>query len=201
MPLKSRSHFAHATSPFLNRLSRGPLPICSPSIMTPSRQDQVLVPFSNTSLHRLQQLLAMKPEVKGRQLLHGPMDYGSSRFHIIETVEASLRRLQTDHIDVFFMHGQDNHTPVEETLRALDDLVTQGKTRYIGCSNFSGWHLMKSLSVSDRRGWSRYVLNQTYYSLVGREYEWELMPLGLDQGVSSMIWSPLAGGALSAAPT
>lgn len=126
-----------------------------------------------------------------------PMDYGSSRFHLLETVEASLRRLQTDHIDVFFMHGQDMLTPVEETLRTLDDLVTSGKVRYIGCSNFSGWNLMKSLSVSERHGWSRYVLNQAYYSLVGREFEWELMPLGLDQHVSTMVWSPLAGGALS----
>jgi aryl-alcohol dehydrogenase-like predicted oxidoreductase len=126
-----------------------------------------------------------------------PMDYGSSRFHLIETVEASLKRLQTDHIDMFFMHGQDMLTPVEETLRSLDNLITAGKIRYIGCSNFSGWNLMKSLSVSERHGWAKYVLNQTYYSLVGREYEWELMPLGLDQNVSSMVWSPLAGGALS----
>jgi len=127
----------------------------------------------------------------------GAWDYGSSRQHLLQTVEGSLKRLQTDHIDVFFMHGQDMLTPAEETLRVLDDLITAGKIRYIGCSNFSGWNLMKSLSISERRGWGRYVLNQTYYSLVGREYEWELMPLGLDQNVSSMIWSPLAGGALS----
>lgn len=127
----------------------------------------------------------------------GAMDYGSSRFHIIETVEASLKRLQTDHIDMFFMHGFDARTPVDETLRALDDLVSAGKIRYIGCSNFSGWHLMKSLAQSERHTWSRYVLHQVYYSLAGREYEWELMPLGHDQNVSAMVWSPLAAGALS----
>lgn len=127
----------------------------------------------------------------------GPNDYGSSRFHLMENVEASLRRLRTDHIDVYHMHGFDSHTPVEETLRTLDNLVTSGKVRYIACSNFSGWHLMKSLSVSERHGWSRYVAHQAYYSLVGREFEWELMPLGLDQGVGTIVWSPLAGGALS----
>lgn len=127
----------------------------------------------------------------------GPNDYGSSRFHITENVEASLKRLRTDHIDVYHMHGFDSHTPVEETLRTLDNLVTSGKVRYIACSNFSGWHLMKSLSVSERYGWSRYIAHQAYYSLVGREFEWELMPLGLDQGVGTIVWSPLAGGALS----
>ncbi len=127
----------------------------------------------------------------------GPMEYGSSRHHIIEACEASLRRLGTDHIDLYFMHGQDMHTPVEETLRALDDLTRAGKIRYLGCSNFSGWHLMKSLAHSERHGLGRYVVNQTYYSLVGREYEWELQPLGVDQKVSAMAWSPLAGGALS----
>ena len=127
----------------------------------------------------------------------GPNDYGSSRFHITESVEASLKRLRTDHIDVYHMHGFDSHTPVEETLRTLDNLVTSGKVRYIACSNFSGWHLMKSLSVSERHGWSRYVAHQAYYSLVGREFEWELMPLGIDQGVGTIVWSPLAGGALS----
>ena len=95
------------------------------------------------------------------------------------------------------MHGMDAHTPVDETLHALDILVTSGKVRYIGCSNFSGWHLMKSLSVSEKYGWSRYVAYQAYYSLVGREYEWELMPLCQDQGVGTIVWSPLAGGALS----
>lgn len=127
----------------------------------------------------------------------GPGDYGSSRSHLQQALEDSLRRLQTDYVDIYFMHGQDMLTPVEETLSFLDQMVRAGRIRYIGCSNFSGWNLMKSLSVSERRGWARYVLNQTYYSLVGREYEWELMPLGDDQQVSAMVWSPLAGGALS----
>ena len=127
----------------------------------------------------------------------GANDYGSSRFHLIEQCEASLRRLRTDHIDVYHLHGFDGTTPVEETLRALDDLVTSGKIRYIACSNFSGWHLMKSLSVSERYGWSRYVAHQAYYSLLNREFEWELMPLGIDQKVSTIVWSPLASGQLS----
>lgn len=127
----------------------------------------------------------------------GPNDYGSSRQHIIKECEASLRRLRTDHIDLYYMHGFDAFTPVEETLRALDDLVTSGKIRYIGCSNFSGWQLMKSLATSDQNHWSRYVAHQTYYSLAGRDLEWELMPLAQDQGVGSVIWSPLAGGALT----
>ena len=126
-----------------------------------------------------------------------PNDKGSSRHHLIRACEASLKRLGTDYIDVYFMHGFDASTPVEETLRALDDLVTSGKVRYIGASNFSGWHLMKSLSASDRHGWSRYVAYQGYYSLVNREYEWELMPLGLDQGVGTMVWSPLGWGRLT----
>ncbi|MCD7935949.1 MAG: aldo/keto reductase [Tannerellaceae bacterium] len=124
-------------------------------------------------------------------------DMGSSRFHIINACEASLRRLGTDHIDIYHMHGFDGNTPVEETLRALDDLVTSGKVRYIACSNFSGWHLMKSLSVSDRYGWNRYIAQQVYYSLVNREFEWELMPLGIDQQVGTIVWSPLAAGRLS----
>jgi aryl-alcohol dehydrogenase-like predicted oxidoreductase len=127
----------------------------------------------------------------------GPNDKGSSRFHLLSACEASLKRLRTDHIDVYFMHGFDALTPVEETLRALDDLVRAGKIRYIGCSNFSGWHLMKSLSVSERYGLSRYVVYQGYYSLVGRDYEWELMPLGLDQRVGLMVWSPLGWGRLT----
>lgn len=127
----------------------------------------------------------------------GANDYGSSRYHLIQQCEASLRRLNTDHIDVYHMHGFDGTTPVEETLRALDDLVTSGKIRYIAASNFSGWHLMKSLSVSERYGWSRYVAHQAYYSLLDREFEWELMPLGIDQKVSTIVWSPLASGQLS----
>lgn len=127
----------------------------------------------------------------------GPNDRGSSRWHLIRACEASLKRLQTDHIDVYFMHGFDALTPVDEVLRALDDLVTSGKVRYIGCSNFSGWHVMKSLAASEQRGWSRYVAYQGYYSLIGRDYEWELMPLALDQGLGTMVWSPLGWGRLT----
>jgi aryl-alcohol dehydrogenase-like predicted oxidoreductase len=127
----------------------------------------------------------------------GPNDKGSSRYHLIRACEASLRRLGTDHIDLYFMHGFDALTPVEETLRALDDLVTSGKVGYIGASNFSGWHVMKSLAASDRHGWARYVAYQGFYSLVGRDYEWELMPLGLDQGIGLMVWSPLGWGRLT----
>jgi len=127
----------------------------------------------------------------------GPNDCGSSRFHLTEAVNASLKRLGTDHIDLYQLHSFDAQTPVEETLSTLDDLVKAGKIRYIGCSNFSGWHLMKSLAVSDRYGWSRYVAHQAYYSLIGRDYEWELMPLGVDQKVGGVIWSPLGWGRLT----
>lgn len=127
----------------------------------------------------------------------GPNDVGSSRFHLVKSVEAALRRLDTDYIDLFQLHGFDALTPVEETLGTLDDLVRAGKIRYIGCSNFSGWHLMKSLAVSERYGWSRYVAHQAYYSLIGRDYEHELMPLGLDQGVGAVVWSPLGWGRLT----
>src|SRR5271154_6867941 len=112
----------------------------------------------------------------------GPNESGSSRYHLIQSCEDSLRRLAIDHIDIYHMHGFDALTPVEETLSTLDTLVKSGKVRYIACSNFSGWHLMKSLAVSDKYGWARYVGHQVYYSLIGREYEWELMPLALDQG-------------------
>lgn len=122
---------------------------------------------------------------------------GTSRYHLIAACEASLKRLGTDYIDIYQMHAYDALPPVEEMLRALDDLVTAGKVRYIGVSNYSGWHLMKSLAVSDRYGWSRFVSHQVYYSLVGREYEWELMPLGHDQGVGALIWSPLGWGRLT----
>ena len=124
-------------------------------------------------------------------------DVGSSRFHLIKSVEGCLKRLGTDYIDLFQLHGFDAKTPVEEVLHTLDDLVRAGKIRYIGCSNFSGWHLMKSLAVSDRYGLPRYVANQTFYSLVGREYEWELMPLGVDQKVGAVVWSPLGWGRLT----
>jgi aryl-alcohol dehydrogenase-like predicted oxidoreductase len=127
----------------------------------------------------------------------GPNEQGSSRFHLMRACEASLKRLGTDHIDLYFMHGFDALTPVDETLRALDDLMTAGKIGYIGASNFSGWHLMKSLATSERYGLGRYVAYQGYYSLIGRHYEWELMPLALDQGVGTMVWSPLGWGRLT----
>ncbi|MGX2038678.1 aldo/keto reductase [Methylocaldum sp. MU1018] len=126
-----------------------------------------------------------------------PNDRGTSRHHLIRSCEASLRRLNTDYIDIYTMHGFDELTPVDETLRTLDDLVRSGKIRYLACSNFSGWHLMKSLSLSERHGWSRYVAHQAYYSLIGRDYEWELMPLALDQKVGTAVWSPLGWGRLT----
>ncbi len=127
----------------------------------------------------------------------GPNDVGSSRFHLTRAVESSLKRLGTDHIDLFQLHGYDAKTPPEEVLSTLDSLIRAGKIGYIGVSNFSGWHLMKALAVADRHGLPRYVANQTYYSLVGRDYEWELMPLGLDQGVGAVVWSPLGWGRLT----
>ncbi len=127
----------------------------------------------------------------------GPNDLGSSRYHLIQACDESLRRLGTDYIDIYHLHGFDALTPIEEVLSTLNTLVTSGKVRYIACSNFSGWHLMKSLDVSDRYGWPRYVGHQVYYSLVGREYEWELMPVGVDQGVGALVWSPLGWGRLT----
>jgi len=127
----------------------------------------------------------------------GPNDVGSSRFHLLQAIDEGLKRLGTDYIDLFQLHGFDATTPIEETLGALNDAVTAGKIRYIGCSNFSGWHLMKSLAISDRYGWPRHVAHQVYYSLIGRDYEWELMPLGLDQKVGAVIWSPLGWGRLT----
>ncbi|RFM27053.1 aldo/keto reductase [Deminuibacter soli] len=126
-----------------------------------------------------------------------PNAVGSSRFNLIKSAEDSLRRLQTDHIDIYHMHGFDGNTPVQETLRALDDLISSGKIRYIAASNFSGWHLMKSLSASEKYGWSKYIAHQAYYSLLDREFEWELMPLGLDQKVGTIVWSPLSSGRLT----
>ncbi len=125
-----------------------------------------------------------------------PNNQGSSRFHLLKQIEGSLKRLNTDYIDVYHMHGFDGNTPVEETMRTLDDLIQSGKVRYIAASNFSGWHLMKSLGVADKYGWNRYVAHQVYYSLANREYEWELMPLGIDQKVGAIVWSPLAAGRL-----
>jgi aryl-alcohol dehydrogenase-like predicted oxidoreductase len=127
----------------------------------------------------------------------GPNDIGSSRHALIKACEGSLRRLGTDYIDIYQLHAFDGTTPVEEAVRTLDDLVRAGKIRYVGCSNFSGWHLMKSLAVSERYGWARHVVHQAYYSLVGREFEWELMPLGLDQRVATIVWSPLGWGRLT----
>ncbi|MEZ0315235.1 MAG: aldo/keto reductase [Myxococcota bacterium] len=126
----------------------------------------------------------------------GPNDLGSSRYHLVSACEASLKRLGTDFIDIYHLHGFDAQTPIEEVLKALDALVTSGKVRYVACSNFSGWHLMKSLAIADRYGWPRYAAHQAYYSLISREFEWELMPLGLDQGVGTMVWSPLGWGRL-----
>jgi aryl-alcohol dehydrogenase-like predicted oxidoreductase len=145
-------------------------------------------------LHREDVLISTKATFR---LGKGPNDIGSSRYHLIQSAERSLKRLNTDYIDIYHLHGFDATSPVEETLRALDDLVREGKIRYIACSNFSGWHLMKSLSVSERYGWSRYVGHQAYYSLINREFEWELMPLALDQGVGTLVWSPLGWGRLT----
>ncbi len=127
----------------------------------------------------------------------GPNDKGSSRYHLVRACEASLRRLGTDRIDLYFMHGYDALTPPEEVLGALDQLIRDGKIGYIGASNFSGWHVMKALATSERYGLARYVSYQGYYSLIGREYEWELMPLMLDQGLGTMVWSPLGWGRLT----
>ncbi|WP_448952208.1 aldo/keto reductase [Labrys neptuniae] len=127
----------------------------------------------------------------------GPNDVGSSRFHLTDAVDKALKRLGTDYIDLFQLHGFDAMTPVEEVLQTFDDLIRAGKIRYIGVSNFSGWHLAKSLAASDRYGLPRYVAHQAYYSLVGRDYEWELMPLGLDQKVGAVVWSPLGWGRLT----
>ena len=127
----------------------------------------------------------------------GPNNAGASRFHLLQAVDKALQRLGTDYIDLLQLHAFDAMTPVEETLSTLDGLVRAGKVRYLGVSNFSGWHLMKSQAVADQRGYSRYVANQTYYSLIGRDYEWELMPLGQDQGVGAVVWSPLGWGRLT----
>lgn len=127
----------------------------------------------------------------------GPNDAGSSRFRLIRAVEQALRRLGTDYIDLLQLHAFDAATPMEEVLSALDALVRDGKVRYVGVSNFSGWQIMKALAVADRYGWPRYVANQVYYSLIGRDYEWDLMPLGADQGLGALVWSPLGWGRLT----
>jgi aryl-alcohol dehydrogenase-like predicted oxidoreductase len=127
----------------------------------------------------------------------GPNDAGLSRHHLIRACEASLRRLDTDHIDLYQVHEWDGATPLEETLAALDHLVNTGKVRYIGCSNYAGWHVMKALAISERRGFQRFVSQQIYYSLQARDAEYELVPVSLDQGLGILVWSPLAGGLLS----
>jgi aryl-alcohol dehydrogenase-like predicted oxidoreductase len=127
----------------------------------------------------------------------GPNDEGSSRYHLRRALEDSLQRLGTDYIDIYHLHGFDALTPIEEVQETLNNFVREGKVRYIACSNFSGWHLMKSLAVAERFGWTRFVAHQVYYSLIGREYEWELMPLGLDQKVGALVWSPLGWGRLT----
>ena len=127
----------------------------------------------------------------------GPNDAGSSRPRLIRAVDDALRRLGTDWIDLLQLHAFDAATPIEEVLATLGDLVSAGKLRYVGVSNFSGWQLMKSLALAERHGRPRYVAHQVYYSLVGRDYEWELMPLGLDQGVGALVWSPLGWGRLT----
>ncbi|MDR3407397.1 MAG: aldo/keto reductase [Methylovirgula sp.] len=143
---------------------------------------------------RDQVLISTKATFRSGQ---GPNDVGSSRFHLIQAIEGSLKRLKTDYIDLFQLHGFDALTPIEEVLSTLDDFIRAGKIRYIGCSNFSGWHLMKSLAIADRYNLPRHIAHQAYYSLIGREYEWELMPLGLDQKVGALVWSPLGWGRLT----
>lgn len=127
----------------------------------------------------------------------GPNDAGSSRYHLRRSLEGSLQRLGTGYVDIYHMHGFDAETPIDEVQDTLHTFVREGKVRYIACSNFSGWHLMKSLAVADRYGWTRFVAHQVHYSLIGRDYEWELMPLGLDQKVGALVWSPLGWGRLT----
>lgn len=127
----------------------------------------------------------------------GPNDVGTSRSHLVAACEGSLKRLGIETIDLYQLHGFDAKTPVEETMRALDDLVRAGKVRYIGCSNYSGWHVLKSLWAADRHGWTPFVAHQAHYSLVARQYEWELMPLALSEGLGAVVWSPLAQGRLT----
>jgi aryl-alcohol dehydrogenase-like predicted oxidoreductase len=128
---------------------------------------------------------------------NGPNNAGSSRAHLMQQIDGSLKRLKTEYIDVYHMHGFDALTPIEETLSTLDQFVRAGKVRYIAASNFSGWHLQKSIDISERYGWARYVAHQVYYSLIGRDYEWELMPQAYKEGVGALIWSPLGWGRLT----
>jgi aryl-alcohol dehydrogenase-like predicted oxidoreductase len=140
--------------------------------------------------------IILATKVRGK-MSRRPNEAGLSRHHIIEGCNASLKRLGTDYIDLYQVHSFDPDTPQEETMRALDDLVRQGKVRYIGCSNYSGWQLMKALAISDKRGWERFVTLQAHYSLLARDLENELVPLCLDQGLGILVWSPLSGGFLS----
>ncbi|HLP67208.1 MAG TPA: aldo/keto reductase [Rhizobium sp.] len=133
----------------------------------------------------------------GLPMGEGPNDAGTSRFRLIRAVEDALKRLDTDYIDILQLHAFDAATPVDEVLSTLDTFVRTGKVRYVGVSNFSGWQIMKALAVADRHGWPRYVANQVYYSLLGRDYEWDLMPLGADQGLGALVWSPLGWGRLT----
>ena len=148
------------------------------------------------ALGKRRQSIILATKVRGK-MGPGPNDIGLSRRHIIEGCNASLKRLGTDYIDLYQVHNFDPDTPQEETMRALDDLVRQGKVRYIGCSNYSGWQLMKALAIADKRGWERFVTLQSLYSLLARELENEMVPLCLDQGLGILVWSPLSGGFLS----
>jgi aryl-alcohol dehydrogenase-like predicted oxidoreductase len=127
----------------------------------------------------------------------GDRDWGTSRSRLVRAVDTALRRLRTDRIDLFQLHAFDGSVPIDEVVATLDALVAAGKIRYLGASNFSGWQLMKSLAVADRRNATRYVAHQVYYSLIGRDYEWELMPLGAAEGVGALVWSPLGWGRLT----
>ena len=148
------------------------------------------------ALGKRRQSIILATKVRGK-MGPGPNDIGLSRHHITEACNASLKRLGTDYIDLYQVHNFDPDTPQEETMRALDDLVRQGKVRYIGCSNYSGWQLMKALAIADKRGWERFVTLQSLYSLLARELENEMVPLCLDQGLGILVWSPLSGGFLS----
>jgi aryl-alcohol dehydrogenase-like predicted oxidoreductase len=127
----------------------------------------------------------------------GPNNMGSSRHHLTQQIDGSLKRLKTDYIDIYHIHGFDALTPIEETLYTLDQAVRQGKVRYIAASNFSSWHLQKSFAIGERYGWTRYVAHQVYYSLVGRDYEWELMPQAWAEDIGALVWSPLGWGRLT----
>ncbi|MBS1815174.1 MAG: aldo/keto reductase [Acidobacteria bacterium] len=155
---------------------------------------EIILAEATSHLKREEILLSTKAFYPTRP---GPNGRGTSRYHLTEALHASLKRLKTDYIDIWHMHGFDALTPVEETMNMLDKFVREGKVRYIAASNYSGWHLMKSNAVADRYGWSKFVAHQVYYSLVGRDYEFELMPLAVDQGIGALVWSPLGWGRLT----